>query len=599
MLKDKIIKITGGGIARKFIIWTVTIIMLLDILAAIFMEIDLNRTLSEDLNERGQTLSRHLAIESGGGELLSNQDKVNLQQIIENMKITEKDIKYVYITDSAGNVVVHTFGNTFPDELLTTDTDSGDNPKSLDFEQRSIIEFKSLILGERGGFVHIGIDRTPINEKINRATYIVFASILLEGGLGIVMAFIAGNYLARPIRSLVKGVEEIGKGNLGYQMKVGSIDDEIYTLSNAFNKMSYNLSKNVSELRQLSTAVEEAPDGIQITNLDGYIIYSNKAAEEIFGFSADEFRGKNVKEIHADPEFVSIVIIPHIKETGRWVGELMARNRGGREFPIWLNTSMVKDSQGNPIAMVGVIRDLTERKEMEKLEKQILQSDKLATIGLLAAGIAHEINNPLGNISLYAQMLSKKATDENTKSKLAIINDEANRAALIVKELLDFSRPSEPDKSTTDINKEIGKVLNILRLQLKDLSVQNPQLKDIRITTNLGHLPLIQADSGQIKQVIMNILTNSVQSVAKNGEIMVRTVAKEGFVEISISDNGGGIPKENLNKIFDPFFTTKEHGRGTGLGLSISYGIIKRHNGSIEVESEVEKGTTFTIKLPA
>jgi PAS domain S-box-containing protein len=599
MLNDKIAKITVGGIGKKFIIWTVAIIMLLDILAAIFMGLDLNKTLSEDLNERGQTLSRHLAIESGGGELLSNQDKVNLQEIVENIKITEKDIKYAYITDSAGNVVVHTFGSTFPRELLTTGSDSGDSPKILNLELGQIIEFKAPIPGERGGFAHIGIDRTPINEKINRATYIIFASILLEGGLGIIMAFIAGNYLARPIRSLVKGVEEIDKGNLGYQIKIGPTDDEIYTLSNAFNQMSYNLNKNMSDLRQLSTAVEEAPDGIQITDLDGCILYSNKAAEGIFGFSAGEFRGKHIKEIHANPEFVSSVIIPRIKETGRWVGELMARNRGGREFPIWLNTSMVKDNQGKPMAMVGVIRDLTERKEMEKLERQLLHSDKLATVGLLAAGIAHEINNPLGNISLYAQMLQKKATDENTRGKLVIINDEANRAALIVKELLDFSRPSEPDKSPIDINKEIDKVLSILSLQLKDLSVRSPLLKDIRINTDLGHLPLIQADSGQIKQVIMNILTNSVQSVAKNGEIMVRTVAKEGFVEISISDNGCGIPKENLTKIFDPFFTTKEHGRGTGLGLSISYGIIKRHNGSIEVESETGKGATFTIKLPA
>jgi PAS domain S-box-containing protein len=599
MLKDKITRITGRGIAKKFIIWTVAIIVLLDILAAIFMEIDLNRTLSEDLNERGQTLSRHLAIESGGGELLSTQDKVNLQQIIENIMITEKDVKYAYITDPAGNVVAHTFGSTFPRELLTASNDSSNSPKILDLDFGHIIEFKAPIPGERGGLVHLGFDRTPVDEKTNRATYIIFASILLEGGLGIIMAFIAGNYLARPIRSLVKGAEEIGKGNLGYQINVGTTDDEVYTLSNAFNQMSYNLNKSVSDLRQLSTAVEEAPDCIQITDLNGYILYSNKAAEGIFGFSAGEFRGKHIKEIHANPEFVSSVIIPHIKETGRWVGELVARNRGGREFPIWLNTSMVRDSQGNPIAMVGVIRDLTERKEMEKLEKQILQSDKLTTIGLLAAGIAHEINNPLGNISLYAQMLSKKATDENTRSKLAIINDEANRAALIVKELLDFSRPSEPEKSPIDINKEIGKVLSILSLQLKDLSVRNPLLKDIRITTDLGHLPLIQADSGQIKQVIMNILTNSVQSVAKNGEIMVRTVAKEDFVEIIISDNGCGIPEENLNKIFDPFFTTKEQGRGTGLGLSISHGIIKRHNGSIEVKSETGKGTTFTIKLPA
>ncbi len=599
MLKDKITKMTGGGIAKKFIIWTVVIIMFLDVLAAIFMEIDMNKTLSEDLNERGQILSKHLAIESAGGELLSNEDKVNLQEIIENMKNTENDVKYVYITDSTGKVVVHTFDGPFPRELLETNTDNGSSPKLLDTEWGRIIEFKAAIPSDRAGFVYIGLDRTNIDEKINRTAFIIIANILIEGGLGIIMAFIAGKYLSRPIRSLVKGAEEIGKGNLGYQIEIGSTDDEIYTLSNAFNQMSYNLDKSTSEMRQLLTAVEEAPDGIRITDLNGYVIYSNKAVEGIYGFSPDEFKGKHVSEMNVDPEFASREIIPVIKKKGRWVGELMVRHKDGREFPIWLTASMVKDRKGDPIAMVGISRDITDQKEKEKLEKQLLQADKLATVGQLAAGVAHEINNPLGNISLYAQMLLKKMTDENAKDKLVVINDEANRAAQIVKSLLDFARQSEPEFSPININKEIDKILGILNLQLKDLSIHNPLLKDIRITTDLGHLPLILADSGQIKQVIMNVLTNSVQSVAKNGEIMVRTVTKEGFVEISISDNGCGIPKEDLNKIFDPFFTTKERGRGTGLGLSISYGIIKRHNGSIEVESDIGKGTTFTIKLPA
>ncbi|MCZ7400092.1 MAG: ATP-binding protein [Candidatus Methanoperedens sp.] len=206
----------------------------------------------------------------------------------------------------------------------------------------------------------------------------------------------------------------------------------------------------------------------------------------------------------------------------------------------------------------------------------------------MAAGVAHEINNPLGNISLYTQMLLKNTDDENTKEKLTIINDETNRAAQIVKGLLDFARQSEPKLTRIDINKEIEKVLGIM----------TPQLKDIKVTTELEPLPRIRADSGQIQQVIMNLLKNSIQSIKKKGELMIKTATKNDYVEINISDNGCGIPKEDLNKIFDPFFTTKEMGKGTGLGLSISYGIIKRHNGSIEVKSNIGKGTTLTIKLP-
>ncbi len=448
MLKDRLNKIIGGGVAKRFILWTVAIIVFLDILAANFMLTDLNKTLSDNLNGTGNFLVKHLAQESGGS--LLGEDKGNLNQLAFNIKNADSDVKYVYITDAWNNIIA----DTFPGDFVPP---AGEN----------IIDFKAQIPGS-GGFAHVGMDRTSINERINNETHIVIFNILTAAGLGILMAYVAGIYLTRPIRNLVKGAQEVGKGNLGYEIETGSTDDDFKTLSNAFNQMSHNL------------------------------------------------------------------------------------------------------------------------KEKEKLEMQLIQSNKLATVGQLAAGIAHEINNPLGNISLYTQMLLKRAKNQDAQEKLTVINDEANRAAEIVKGLLDFARQSEPRLSNIDINNEIVKVLSILK----------PNLKDIRVNTDTAPLPLILADGGQIQQVIMNLLKNSIQSITENGEITVKTIARDNNVEIHISDNGCGIPKENLDRIFDPFFTTKEPGEGTGLGLSISYGIIKRHNGSIEVKSEVGKGTTFAIKLP-
>ncbi len=341
-------------------------------------------------------------------------------------------------------------------------------------------------------------------------------------------------------------------------------------------------------LRMFAKALEEAPDCVQIVDLDGHIIYSNRTFEKIYGFSPEEFNGKHVNELNEDPEFADKVIIPSLKETGHWVGELRVKHKNGRTIPVLLNASIFKDDNGKPLAMVGIIRDLTKQKEIEQLEKQLLQADKLVTIGQLASGVAHEINNPLGNISLYAQMLLKKIDDESTRNKLNIINDEADRAAHIVKGLLDFARQSEPTMSPTDINEEISKVLSILK----------HELKYIKVNTIFPQLPHINCDPGQISQVIMNILTNSIQAITVNGNITIETQMENDNVEIIITDNGCGIPEENLSKIFDPFFTTKKPGEGTGLGLSISYGIIKRHNGSIDVKSEVGKGTTFIIKLP-
>ena len=340
--------------------------------------------------------------------------------------------------------------------------------------------------------------------------------------------------------------------------------------------------------KMFAMALEEAPDGVQIVDIDGHIIYSNKTVEKIYGFSPEELKGKHVNELNEDPDFADKVIIPALQKAGHWTGELKIKHKNGKSVPALINASVFADEFGKPVAMIGIIRDLTEQKEIEQLEKQLLQADKLATIGQLASGVAHEINNPLGNISLYAQMLLKKVEDENDRNKLNIINDETNRAAHIVKGLLDFARQSEPKMTPTDVNAEI----------IKALELTKHQMIDIKVTTIFQTLPRINCDPGQISQVIINMLTNSIQAITKNGEIKIETRLEKNNVEIIITDNGSGIPENNLNHIFDPFFTTKKPGEGTGLGLSISYGIIKRHNGSIDVKIQAGKGTTFIIKLP-
>ncbi|CAG0982476.1 two-component system, NtrC family, sensor histidine kinase AtoS [Methanosarcinales archaeon] len=566
-------------IAKKFILWTVVIIVFIDILTIFFIQSNMETTLSEELNGRGNFLVKHLAQEAGGGLPYEGTD--NFSQLAQNIINADSEVKCVYLTDGQNNVI----GRIYQNDFLVTDIGCDSSPG---VSTGNIMDFKAQIYGRREGFAHVGMDRTSINETINNQTDIIIFNILIVGLFGILMAYLAGNYFTAPIRALAKGAEEIGKGNFEYKIKLNSIDDDIHILSKAFNQMSYDLNKNVSELRKLSTAVEEAPDGIQITDMNGLIIYSNKAMEKIFGVSPDEFKGKHFEEIIADQEFGSKVIIPGIKDSGNWVGEVMVKHKDKQTFPILLNAYMVKDIKGEQIAMVGIIKDISMQKEMDSLQNQFLQSEKLATIGTLAAGVAHELNNPLGNISLYAQMLIKKTDDEKIKKKLIIIDDEANRAANIVKDLLDFSRNSELKLCRIDINNEITKVLGIM----------NPQVKYIKVNTFFEPLPLIVGDSVRIQQVIMNLLSNSIQSITEKGEITIKTTAKPKHVEISISDNGCGIPEEKIDKIFDPFFTTKNQANGTGLGLSICYGIIKRHKGSIEVKSEVDRGTTFTIKLP-
>ncbi len=564
---------------RKFVIWIVFIIMLLGILTTIFVQVSLTKTLSEELRERGQVISRNVAASIIESILI--EDMVYVHRLVENTKKTEKDVKYIYITDATGKVLVHTFEGGFPVELLTVKIDLENNSHLLDTGDGIVIDFTAPIMDGRAGFVHIGMDETSMRNKINQTSSAIITITLIVGALGVLMAYIAGNYLTRPIRSLVKGTEEIGKGNLGYQIKTESTD-EINILSKAFNEMSYNLNNSINELREseekYKKLVNSISDAVILIDSQNKILSWNSGAQKIFGYCLEEAEGSKINILfYTASEADNLEILD---------GETVFKRKNGSNFPGLISNKPLHDRRnaGN----VMVIKDITEQKEMASFEKLLMQSEKLFTLGKLAAGVAHEINNPLTAISLHTQIMLRKTWDEKTDSRLKIINKETNRAADIVKSLLEFARQSQPKIGSADVNREIGNVLNVLE----------PQLDGMKITTDLMPLPLIMADGEQIQQVIMNMLTNSIQSITTDGEIIIKTAAKNDHIEISIIDNGCGIPQDNIGRVFDPFFTTKKSGEGTGLGLSICYGIIKKHNGSIDVKSKVGTGTTFTIRLP-
>ena len=277
---------------------------------------------------------------------------------------------------------------------------------------------------------------------------------------------------------------------------------------------------------------------------------------------------------------------------------------------------------------------------LKNMQSQLVQTEKMASIGQLAAGVAHEINNPTGFISSNLNVLAgydmdigslieqyralvsdlRSGTSASAGEGRSSISELLARIAEIEKEididfilddimnlvgeckdgterikkivlaLKDFAHPGEDKMCVADINKGIESTLNVVWNELKYKAV---------VTKNYGDLPLVECYSQQLNQVFMNILVNAAQAIEKQGEIRISTQKIDGSVEIKISDTGAGIPEENLSKIFDPFFTTKEVGKGTGLGMNVAYNIIKKHNGTIDVDSAVGKGTTFTIRIPA
>ncbi len=243
--------------------------------------------------------------------------------------------------------------------------------------------------------------------------------------------------------------------------------------------------------------------------------------------------------------------------------------------------------------MVDSIRERDEKLK-EQAELQIMKSERLAMIGRLAAGVAHEINNPLGGILLYSHLILEDfPPDDPRREDLEKIVKQTDRCKKIVRGLLDFARPSEPNVEMGQLEDVVESVLLLVDKQalFQNITVEKKFSPD---------LPVIAFDKSQIQQVLMNIILNAAESMEDEGKLLTEAqLSKDGrYVEIRIGDTGYGIPKENIDKLFETFFTTKKPGEGPGLGLSISYGIVKKHGGKIQVESEVGKGTVFLIKLP-
>jgi signal transduction histidine kinase len=275
---------------------------------------------------------------------------------------------------------------------------------------------------------------------------------------------------------------------------------------------------------------------------------------------------------------------------------------------------MIRDSQEKVIGFVSIYRDISQRKRLEKEKEQyarkleakieevertkselqeaqekLVRTEKLAAIGELAGGVGHELRNPLGAIKNTAYLLNMILTepDPQVKEALAILDKEVTKSDRIIADLLDFSRPGKTSILTVDINRIIQEVVRDTTLP------QNVEMS----TTLQRNLPPALADADQLQRVLSNLVTNALQAMPDGGKLTLTTRGKDSLVEMAVTDTGVGIPEENLGKVFEPLFTTKA--RGVGLGLALSRALVDRQRGTLEVESELRKGSTFTLTLPA
>jgi PAS domain S-box-containing protein len=362
--------------------------------------------------------------------------------------------------------------------------------------------------------------------------------------------------------------------------------------------------KSEERIRAQASLLDKARDGICVVDLAHRITFWSAGAEALFGWTVEEAVGRDVVELLFNgSKFKFTAAEQALRAQGRWEGELRPATKSKRSIVVESRWTLVTDNHGLPGSILLINTDVTEKK---KLETQFLRAQRMESIGTLAGGIAHDLNNVLTPILVASQVLQGNATKRGDAELLQTIEKSALHGAALVKQVLLFARGAHGEHTALHLRHIIGDMEKLLRETFP---------RSIEIRTQVDRdLWLVHGDATQLNQVLMNLCVNARDAMPSGGRITVSATNTQpgedvfrahpglkpgSFVMLSVQDNGTGIPPEIIDHIFDPFFTTKEAGKGTGLGLSTVIGIIKGHNGAVNVVSEPEKGARFEIFLPA
>jgi PAS domain S-box-containing protein len=341
-----------------------------------------------------------------------------------------------------------------------------------------------------------------------------------------------------------------------------------------------------------SRLLESFPDLILVVDLEERYTFVSSRAHDLLGYRPDEMLGKKISEMeYHSPDLASLYRTLVSGDQAFGAAEYASRHRDGSARTMRAAGSQLVDSDGKISGVIFSIRDITIER---KLEQQIVESERLAAMGAMIGGVAHELNNPLTSILGVSELLQDTETNETARKQLGILQQQARRAAEIVQNLTYFSRPPAPGKSRINLVEIVERTLNLHAYSLRKNNIKVDFLKEMGIPYALG-------DPHQLMQVFLNLIVNAEQAIREardRGTLRIRLGKGDKTVWVSFHDDGPGIPKENLPSIFDPFYTTKRPGRGTGLGLSICKSVMKEHHGSVEAANAADGGAVFTVTLP-
>ncbi len=612
-----------GSLRSQLLLGTILVIVL--VMTGVIVVVDHHERagIISEIERRGEALARNLAAISYGPLLLYNFTA--LEQNVVRMA-AEPDVVYAVVLDADGKVAAH---SRYPErvglllhgavheraagtvEPLTQETVTTASEAVYDFAVPVLVD------GRKWGTVRLGLSKRRMDAELQRTRLELGALTLVTLLLGSAAAALVARRIARPVQQLAEGAAAISRGELNQRIEP-STGDEIGRLAAAFNHMAAELLHQRTALEEahagLRRQFEELADlksytdnilgsltsGIVTIDLDGRLVTLNPAAELLTGFFRGEAVGRYCTELFAHTSEISDLLTETLASRAPIASvPLKLRRRNGTVLPIEFSTSPLKGGEGKDLGVIGVFRDVT---LVRRLEGDLRRSDRLAALGTLAAGLAHEIKNPLTSLLTFSRHLDRKFDDPSFRERFRnVVPRELERINGIVERLLELARPSRMSFTLVRLPELIDRALELYVVQFDErrVEVAREYARDV---------PSIQADKDALYRVFVNLVANALDAMPGGGRLTVRAGwagtgdpvpatrwRPANRVKIEVGDTGVGIEPSDTDRIFNPFYTTRDS--GTGLGLALAHKIIQDHGGAISFQSVRGRGTTFTIVL--
>ncbi len=593
-----------------------------------FTVVDQHHNAEEEMINAAQNKANLISLAIS--EHLVRRDETFLQAFVEQA-INNRDIEYIRIVNSKGKVLAET--DPLPDHPVNRDKAPHEGrPFSI---AQKITELEGPLHGSGhiidiyvpiahegkgvGGFF-LGVNTRRVNRRLAKATYVGTAFIIMTILIGSLLTYLMERRMRGSLKKLIQTTRHMARGHLAQRVKI-EIGDEVQELGESFNRMAQALAEKKKELvkarNTMVSMFNGITSGIAYISKDYEIVHANRAYEEMLkdvtGCSFVKghkcyFLFRQEQDICENCPGKPAMKTGKPKDLER---EIILKN--GKRHVFWIHAYPVQDIEKNTVGFVEHIMDITQQRKLEdelktytehleeiaqeqtrKLKEaqvHIVHQEKIAALGQIAAGVAHEIGNPLSALSSLVRALETESRNQNSQGKIKVMKEQIDRISQILREMTDFSRPTTHRKSLTHSNQVVQSALGI--------SKYDRRLSGIHIITSLDNeIPALKLDGDKLLQVFLNIIFNAADAMNREGKLTVTSKLKNNSVSVQFEDTGPGIPEHLLSRLFEPFFTTKEVGEGMGLGLSVSYGIMQNMGGVIRASNRKGGGSVFTVEIP-